>query len=66
VTGQPRRVGLASVDPNPTAARWSDRHGPRRLLLPIVAMEANAGPARELLRLKTQVEAAPVMAQAMS
>ena len=35
-----------------------------RLLSPIVAMEANTGPARELQRLKTQVEAAPVRAAA--
>ena len=41
-------------------------HGLWRLLSPIVAMEANSGPARELQRLKTQVEAAPVMAPAMS
>jgi uncharacterized membrane protein len=40
-------------------------HGPWRLLSPMVAMEANAGPARELQRLKTQVEAAAVMAPAM-
>ncbi|MEO8625186.1 MAG: SRPBCC family protein [Candidatus Limnocylindrales bacterium] len=37
-----------------------------RLLSPILAMEAKAGPERELQRLKTQVEAAPVMAPAMS
>ena len=41
-------------------------HGLWRLLSPMVAMEANAGPARELQRLKTQVEAAPVMAPAIS
>jgi len=41
-------------------------HGLWRLLSPMLAMEAKAGPARELQRLKTQVEAAPVMAPAMS
>ena len=41
-------------------------HGLWRLLSPMVAMEAKAGPARELSRLKTQVEAAPAMAPAMS
>jgi uncharacterized membrane protein len=40
-------------------------HGPWRLLSPIVSMEANAGPSRELQRLKARVEAAPVMAAAM-
>jgi uncharacterized membrane protein len=37
-----------------------------RLMAPVVAMEGRAGPARELQRLKAQVEAAPVMAPAMS
>jgi uncharacterized membrane protein len=41
-------------------------HGLWRLLSPMVAMEAKTGPARELQRLKTQVEAAAVMAPAMS
>jgi hypothetical protein len=41
-------------------------HGMWRLLSPLLAMEAKAGPARELQRLKTQVEASPVMAPAMS
>jgi uncharacterized membrane protein len=41
-------------------------HGPWRLLSPMVAMEANAGPARELQRLKAQLEAANVMAPAIS
>jgi len=41
-------------------------HGLWRLIAPMVAMEGNAGPARELQRLKAQVEAAPVMAPAMS
>jgi uncharacterized membrane protein len=41
-------------------------HGLWRLLSPMVAMEANAGPVRELQRLKTQVEAAVVLASVMS
>jgi uncharacterized membrane protein len=41
-------------------------HGLWRLLSPMVAMEAKTGPARELQRLKTQVEAAAVMAPAIS
>jgi uncharacterized membrane protein len=41
-------------------------HGLWRLLSPMLAMEAKAGPGRELQRLKTQVEAAQVMAPAMS
>jgi uncharacterized membrane protein len=41
-------------------------HGLWRLLSPMVAMEASAGPARELQRLKTQVEAAAVTAPAFS
>lgn len=41
-------------------------HGLWRLLSPMLAMEAKAGPARELQRLKAQVEAAPAMAPAMS
>ena len=41
-------------------------HGLWRLLSPTVAMEANTGPARELQRLKSQVEAAPVVAPAVS
>jgi uncharacterized membrane protein len=41
-------------------------HGLWRLLSPMVAAEANAGPARELQRLKERVEAAPVIAPAMT
>jgi uncharacterized membrane protein len=41
-------------------------HGLWRLLSPMVAVEANAGPARELSRLKAQVESAPAMAPATS
>jgi uncharacterized membrane protein len=40
--------------------------GPWRLLSPMVAMEASAGPARELQRLKAQLEAAAVLAPAIS
>ena len=57
-------VGLAS-----TKARYGADirlHGVWRLLSPMVAMEAKAGPARELQRLKTQVEAAPTMTPAVS
>jgi hypothetical protein len=38
----------------------------QRLPSAMVAMEAGAGPARELQRLKTRVEAAAAMAPAMS
>jgi len=41
-------------------------HGLWLLLSPIVAMEAKSGPARELQRLKAQVEAAPAMAPAIT
>lgn len=40
-------------------------HGLWRLLSPMVAMEAKAGPARELQRLKTRAEAAPAIATAV-
>jgi hypothetical protein len=40
-------------------------HGLWRLLSPMVAMEANAGPARELQKLRTQVEGAAGMAPAI-
>lgn len=39
-------------------------HGLWRLLTPFVAMEGSASPARELQRLKEQVEVAPAMAPA--
>jgi uncharacterized membrane protein len=57
-------VGAASTK----AAYGADirLHGVWRLLSPMVAMEANAGPARELSRLKAQIEAAPAMTSAMS
>ena len=40
-------------------------HGLWRVLTPLVAMEGRAGPARELQRLKEQVEGAPAMVPAM-
>ncbi len=62
-------LDLESIGPASTKATYGADirlHGLWRLLSPMVAMEAKAGPARELHRLKTQVEAAPVMASAMS
>jgi uncharacterized protein YndB with AHSA1/START domain len=41
-------------------------HGLWRLLTPLMAMEGKAGPARELQRLKENVEKAPLMAPAGS
>ena len=62
-------LDLEPIGPASTTARYGADirlHGIWRLLSPIVTMEAKAGPARELQRLKTQVEAAPVMAPATS
>jgi uncharacterized membrane protein len=62
-------LDLEPLGPTSTKATYGADirlHGPWRLLSPMVAMEAKAGPARELQRLKTQVEAAAVMAPAMS
>jgi len=62
-------LDLEPIGPTSTKATYGADirlHGLWRLLSPMVAMEAKAGPARELQRLKTQVEAAPVMAPAMS
>ena len=62
-------LDLESLGPTSTKATYGadiQLHGLWRLLSPMLAMEAKAGPARELQRLKTQVEAAPVMAPAMS
>jgi hypothetical protein len=39
-------------------------HGPWRLIAPLVAMEGKAGQARELQRLKENVETAPAVAPA--
>lgn len=61
-------LDLEPIGPTLTKATYGADirlHGVWRLLSPMVAMEANAGPARELQRLTTQVEAAPVMAPAM-
>jgi uncharacterized membrane protein len=62
-------LDLEPVGPASTKATYGADirlHGLWRLLSPMVAMEANAGPVRELQRLKTQVEAAVVLASAMS
>ena len=53
-------LDLEPIGPASTKATYGGDirfHGLWRLLSPIVAMEANAGPARELQRLKIQVEA---------
>jgi hypothetical protein len=62
-------LDLEPLGPALTKARYGADirlHGIWRLLSPIVAMEAKAGPARELSRLKAQVEAAPALAPAAS
>ena len=62
-------LDLEPVGPASTKARYGADirlHGLWRLLSPMVAMEAKAGPARELSRLKAQVESAPAMAPATS
>lgn len=61
-------LDLESTGASSTRARYGADirlHGVWRLLSPMVAMEAKAGPARELQRLKTMVEEAPAMAPAM-
>ena len=61
-------LDLEPMGPASTKARYGADirlHGVWRLLSPMVAMEAKAGPARELQRLKTQVEVAPAMTPAM-
>ena len=61
-------LDLEPIGPASTKASYGADirlHGLWRLLSPMVAMEAKAGPAHELQRLKTQVEAAPAMAPAM-
>ena len=61
-------LDLEPADPASTRARYGadiKLHGVWRLLTPMVAMEAKAGPARELERLKTKVEAAPAFAPAI-
>jgi uncharacterized membrane protein len=62
-------LDLEPVGPTSTKATYGADirlHGMWRLLSPMLAMEAKAGPARELERLKAQVEAAAAMAPAMS
>ncbi|HET9520989.1 MAG TPA: SRPBCC family protein [Candidatus Limnocylindrales bacterium] len=62
-------LDLEPVGPNETKATYAADirlHGIWRLLGPIVASEGKAGPARELRRLKAQVEEAPSVAPAMS
>jgi uncharacterized membrane protein len=62
-------LDLEPVEPNATKATYAADirlHGIWRLLGPIVAIEGNAGPARELRRLKAQVEEAPSVAPAWS
>ena len=62
-------LALEPIDPASTMATYAADirlHGLWRLLSPMLAMEARAGPARELQRLKTRAEASPVMAPAMT
>jgi uncharacterized membrane protein len=62
-------LDLEPMGPASTKARYGADirlHGVWRLLSPMVAMEAKAGPARELRQLKTRVEAAPAMMPALS
>jgi uncharacterized protein YndB with AHSA1/START domain len=63
------RLDLEPIGPQATRARYGPDirlRGLWRLLSPIVAAEAKAGPVRELQRLKAQLEAAPVRVEAMS
>ena len=58
-------LDLAPVGPNSTRATYGSAiqmRGLWRLLMPLVAMEGKAGPARELQRLKENVEKSPVTA----
>ena len=60
-------LDLEAVGPASTRASYVADirlHGLWRLLSPMVAMEAKSGSARELERLKAQLEGAPVAAQA--
>ncbi len=57
-------LDLEPVGPESTRATYRadiQMHGLWRLLAPFVAMEGRAGQARELQRLKEQVEVAPAM-----
>lgn len=61
-------LDLEPIGPSETRATYAADirlRGLWRLLGPIVAMEAKAGPARELQRLKDQVEETPGLAPAM-
>jgi len=73
VTGAPFQLEVAlDLEPaGPTSTRATygaaiQLRGPWRLITPLVAMEAKAGPVRELQRLKDNVEAASGMAAAVS
>jgi uncharacterized membrane protein len=62
-------LDLEPLGPSSTKATYAAEvrlRGLWRLLSPMVALEASAGPARELQRLKAQLEAAKVMAPAIS
>lgn len=62
-------LDLEPLGPTSTKATYAADvrlRGPWRLLSPVVALEARSGPARELDRLKEQVEAAAVVASATS
>jgi len=59
-------LDLAPIGLDATRATYGtviQLHGMWRLLTPFVAMEGKAGQARELSRLKEQLERAPAMAQ---
>jgi uncharacterized membrane protein len=63
------RLDLEPIGPASTKASYGADirlHGAWRLLSPMVGMEAKAGPARELQRLKTRVEASPTVTPAVS
>lgn len=73
VSGTPFEIevglDLEPAGPASTTATYGTEirlHGLWRLLSPMVAIEAKSSVARELQRLKTQVEAAPAVAPAMS
>ncbi len=62
-------LDLAAVGPSSTRATYGAAmrlRGLWRLLTPLVVMEGKAGQARELQRLKENVETAPVVAPATS
>jgi uncharacterized membrane protein len=62
-------LDLEPMSPSATKATYAADirlHGPWQILGPLVAMEAKAGPARELGRLKAQLEEVSSMAPSMS